>query len=54
MKDKIYEQIEQIKSLATAMGFMIGEVKMLDDFPHVKITIELLKNLSSEVKDGKS
>ena len=54
MKDKIYEQIEQLKKLAEAMGFTIGEVKMLDDFPHVKITIELLKNLSSEVENGKS
>ena len=42
---KVYAEIEEVKKKAVALGYSIGEVKILEDIPYIKISIDLMKRL---------
>ena len=42
---KVYAEIEEIKKKAVALGYAIGEVKITEDLPYIKISIDLMKRL---------
>jgi len=44
---KVYAEIEELKKKAVALGYSIGEVKILEDIPYIKISIDLMKRLEN-------
>ena len=44
---KVYAEIEEIKKKAVALGYSIGEVKITEDLPYIKISIDLMKRLEN-------
>jgi len=40
---KIYAEIEEIKKKALSLDYSIGEVKITEDLPYVKVSIDLMK-----------
>jgi len=40
---KIYAEIEEIKKKALMLNYAIGEVKITEDLPYVKVSIALMK-----------
>ena len=44
---KIYEELEEIKRVATNLGFQIGEIKFDEDLPYVKINVSFMKRIEN-------
>jgi len=44
---KVYAEVEEIKQKAEKLGYSIGEVKITQDIPYIKISIDLMKRLEN-------